>query len=433
MTMQTRREFLKMAGALSGGLLLGSEMLFASTGSPLTSQQQKRISDIWHKERLRASLALAFSQSFQNDLLTTMGKESASNRRAVLNEIVNLFHVDLSLTSDGTLLYTTEQLKAMELGTFPSTAMTNRYNDLKHEGSSSIIDAFVTLTKVTVDAITQIQNTLSSFTSYSKIQDNLNYLIDSGMGHYWAINQELNTLGVVEGCCRAGSDYCKTPAEYPIAYGTDHIDGDLTLSGSQRHALAHMWSEEKMAHDAYEVVYSLYPHLRLFYNIGHWSEVQHMSAVEELVALYNIDVNDYSNTDAHYKPQELRAMGRGDYAISDFEDRYNDTILPYAQQSDINALQIGCMVEVQDIRDLTGFLGQVNGNKYLKKTFEYLIAGSQSHYWAFHYALIQRGVSDGCCSAGGDYCKTPDEYPSGSGDGLLAALWNARRGKRCLA
>ena len=431
--MRTRRDFLKMAGALSGGLLLGREILIADTNSPLTTQQQKQIADIWHDERLRASLALAFSRTFQNDLLTTMGKEGASNRRAVLDEIVNLFHVDVSLTSSGQLLYTTEQLKAMALGTFPSTAMTNRYNDLKNEGLSSMIDAFVTLTKVTVDAIETMQNAVPSFSGHSKIRDNINYLIDSSMGHYWAINQTLITMGVTEGCCRAGSDYCKTPAEYPIAYGTDHIDSDLTLTGSQRHALAHMWSEEKMAHDAYEVVYSLYPHLRLFYNIGHWSEVQHMSAVEELVALYNIDVNDYSNPDAHYKPQELRAMGAGDYAISDFEDRYNDTILPYAQQSDIKALQIGCMVEVQDIRDLTGFLGQVGENKYLEKTFNYLVAGSQSHYWAFHYALIERGVTDGCCSAGGDYCKTPDEYPSGSGDTLLAALWNSKKGKKCLA
>ena len=425
--MRTRREFLKTAGALSGGLLLGSEMLMASNGSPLTTQQQKLLSEIWHNERLRASLALAFFQEFPNNLLTKMGKESASNRRAVIDEVVNLFNVDLSLTSDAQLLYTTEQLKAMALGTFPSTSMTNRYDTLKNEGLSSTSDAFVALTKVSVDAINAMQSALPSFSGHSKIQDNINYLIDGSMGHYWAIHQELIGMDITLGCCSAGNSYCKTPAEYPIAYGTDHINNDLTLTDSQRHALAHMWSEEKMAHDAYEVVYSLYPHLRLFYNIGHWSEMQHMSAVEELVALYNIDVNDYSNTDAHYDEQALRAMGSGDYAISDFEDRYSNTILPYAQQSDIKSLQIGCMVEVQDIWDLKGFLGQVGGNKYLEKTFNYLVAGSQSHYWAFHYALIQRGVTDGCCSAGGSYCKTPEEYPSGSGDTLLASLWNRKR------
>jgi hypothetical protein len=87
------------------------------------------------------------------------------------------------------------------------------------------------------------------------------------------------------------------------------------------------------------------------------------------------------------------------------------------------------MVEVQDIRDLTGFLGQNTGssyNQYIDRTFKYLIAGSQSHYWAYHYALIERGVANGCCSVGADYCKTPQEFPSGSGDKLLAKLWDRK-------
>ena len=414
-----------MAGMISGGAMLGSTPLFAAGGSVLSTSLQEMLSDIWHRERLRASLAQAFSANFHgNDLLATMGDQSASNRRAVIDEVVNLFKVDLSLTTNGKLLYTTEQLKAMKLGNFPSTAMSDEYNHLKSQGMSSEKDALLTLTKVAVDGINKMQSSLSFFGSHKKIQENLTYLIDGSMGHYWAINQKLISMGTADGCCAAGSNYCKTPKEYPVAYGIDHIDSDLTLTSEQRHALAHMWSEEKMAHDAYEAVYGLYPYLRLFYNIGHWSEVQHMHAVEELVSLYNIDVNDYSNADAHYKPQVLRAMKAGDYAISDFKNRYNNTLIPIAQQSDIEALKIGCITEVQDIRDLTGFLGQVGNNPYLEKTFKYLIAGSQSHYWAFHYALIQRGVTNGCCSAGNDYCKTADEYPSGSGDKLLAALWN---------
>ena len=420
--MKSRRDFLKMVGAVSGSMMIGQN-LFAES-SVLSQKQQTMISEIWHTERLRASLALEFSKNFGDDLLTTMGTWSASNRRAVIDEVVNLYDIDLRLTENGYLLYTNEQLKNMELGNFPSTAMTDKYNALKNEGLKSIEEAFLTLTKVNVDFIEKMKHTLSYFESYKKIKENIIYLIDSTMGQYWAMNQKLIRLGVDGGCCKAGKKYCKTPAEYPIAYGIDHVDGDLTLTSEQRHALAWMWSEEKMAHDAYEVVYTLYPYLRLFYNIGHWSESQHKSAVEELVALYNIDVNDYSNENSHYNPEELKAMKKGDYAISDFEDRYKNVLLPYAKKSDIKALQLGCIVEVQDIRDLSGFLGEVEKNKYLKRTFEYLISGSQSHYWAFHYALIQMGVKEGCCSVGSDYCKSPDEYPSGSGDGMLACLWN---------
>ena len=420
--MKNRRDFLKMVSAISGGMLVSETLLFANEVL-LSKKQQTMISEIWHTERLRASLALEFSKKFNDDLLNTMGTWTASNARSVIDEIVNLFNVDLRLTENGYLLYTNEQLKNMPLGKFPSTAMTDKFNSLKNEGLKSISDAFLTLTKVNVDYIEKMKSYLPFF-SYEKIKENITYLIDSRIGGYWAINQKLIRLGVEGGCCKAGKTYCKTPTEYPIAYGIDHIDDDLTLTSEQRHALAHMWSEEKMAHDAYEVVYPLYPYLRLFYNIGHWSEVQHKSAVEELVALYNIDVNDYSNPNAHYDPDELKAMKRGDYAISDFEDRYKNVLIPYAKKDDIHALKLGCMVEVQDIRDLTGFLGEVGKNKYLKRTFEYLISGSQSHYWAFHYALIQMGVKEGCCSVGSDYCKTPDEYPSGSGDEMLACLWN---------
>jgi hypothetical protein len=265
---------------------------------------------------------------------------------------------------------------------------------------------------------------LDTFSPTDKATENLTYLLDGATGHYWALDRELIKIGVVKGACEAGDEFCKTPNNYPIAYGRDHLTNPKPLTNEQRHALAHMWSEEKMAHDAFETVYVVYPHLRLFYNIGHWSEVQHMTAVEELVALYNIDVNDYSNPQKHYEPEKLRKMGPGDYAIEDFETRYNETLLPYAVQGDIYALKLGCMVEVQDIRDLTQFLKQNNGNPYIERTFNYLVAGSQSHYWAYHYALIERGIKGGCCSVGEDYCKDASEFPAGSGKPDLAMLWN---------
>jgi hypothetical protein len=249
------------------------------------------------------------------------------------------------------------------------------------------------------------------------------------MGHYWAIDQELKKDNLAtNGCCEAGSKYCKTHNEYHITLGTDHATAPK-LTMDQKHALAYMWSEEKMAHDAFETVYSVYPDLRIFYNIGHWSEVQHMTAVEELIALYNFDILDYGNEDGIYDQEKLRALETGKYAIYDFEDRYENTLLPYALKGDMYALKLGCMVEVQDIRDLKGFLGQNVGsiyNQYIDRTFNYLISGSQSHYWAYHYMLIQKGEEQGCCCLGEEYCKTPQEFPSGSGDRLLAKLWNRK-------
>ena len=33
--------------------------------------------------------------------------------------------------------------------------------------------------------------------------------------HYWAFDSALKALGVTDGCCAVGADYCKTTDEYP--------------------------------------------------------------------------------------------------------------------------------------------------------------------------------------------------------------------------
>jgi len=418
----SRRDFLKYTAA-SGTLAMAPSLLQAQTPSSLSPKQREAIAQLWQDEKLTWDLAQAWGKEYDIELLKTIGNWSALNRKSVLNEIVKLYNIDLSETQDAKLLYSTEQIINMPSGEFASTKLQERFDTLKSQGLSSLKDALLNMVKLSVDNITKTKEYIGYFAPTEKAVQNLIYLNDSSMGHYWALNKELLKIGVKKGCCEAGSEYCKSANEYTVSYGRDHISDPKALNSEQRHALAHMWSEEKMAHDAFETVYTVYPHLRLFYNIGHWSEVQHLSAVEELIALYDIDINDYDNSDKHYDKDTLANMGPGDYAISDFEDRYQNVLLPYAVQSDIAALQLGCMVEVQDVRDLTQFLGQ-NDNPYIDRTFKYLIEGSQTHYWAYHYALIQRGVSEGCCSAGKDYCKDTVEFPAGSGQEELAMRWN---------
>jgi hypothetical protein len=430
-----RRNFLKVAGVLSSVALMPNIVEANSQMSNgLSAAQESAIAELWQLEKLRGDLSRSFSSTHSSEkTFGQFGTFAATNRKAVLNELVKLYRIDLSKLENSTLLYTTEQIINMGAGTFASTTLQGEYDTRKNGGSSSPKDAYLVLTKLLVDTIDKTDGYITSlFDSNKKIKDNLTYLNDGAMGHYWHIDRNLKNLGSSQGCCEAGTSYCKTQTQYPVSLGVDHSTAPQ-LSNEQKHALTHMWSEEKMAHDAFEIVFTVYPRLRLFYNIGHWSEVQHMTAVEELISFYNFDVLDYQNTDAYYDEAKLRALSPGQYAIQDFEDRFSNVLLPYATQpgtleeKEKNALKLGCMVEIQDIRDLTGFLGQNTGsnyNQYIEKTFRYLVAGSQSHYWAYHYALVERGEPTGCCCAGNDYCKTPEEFPSGSGDMLLAKLWN---------
>lgn len=183
-----------------------------------------------------------------------------------------------------------------------------------------------------------------------------------------------------------------------------------TLDSETKYALAHMWNEEKLAYDIYLALYKLYPDTKQFYNIATKSEVKHISAVEDLVKRYDINITNLGDYTIDYSEAELRALKAGEFAVPKIQTLY-DQLYAQGKISKIEALGVGCMVEVVDVDDLDEFIKLSSDANDLIATFEYLKKGSFNHYWAFDKGLKNSGVSDGCCSLGSSYCKTQDEYP----------------------
>jgi hypothetical protein len=179
-------------------------------------------------------------------------------------------------------------------------------------------------------------------------------------------------------------------------------------------ALAHMWNEEKLAKDIYLAMYDLTGN-QTFYNIASQSETQHQESVQNLIAAYDLNILD-PDYGTGYSADALAAYGPGQYSIDAIKDLY-DALYAKGSQSEVDALQVGCMVEVTDINDLDDELAKVQDYSNITTTFEFLRDGSYNHYWAFDRALKAIGVNDGCCSLGAEYCKTPEEYPSQNGGG----------------
>lgn len=422
---EKRRSFMKLAGASL--MTLNSTASFAEEiqDNGLSVAQEQALAYLWNYEKMQKDIFTQLHSSYnQVELFETFSSYSKVSQKAVVEEVVKLYQIDI--TSTGAIIIANESdLRNMPVGEFGLSELTTIYTDFISEASSAK-DAILVSAKAVVKEINKIDATLALFTNHVKITENLKYLKSSSMGQYWAIDHELKLNHDSAGCSEAGELYDKDKDEYPVSYGNkDAKEGELTLL--QRKNLVHMWSEEKMARDAYEIAYTLYPDLRLFYNIGHWSETQHMHAVEELIALYDIDVYDYTYPlpKAHYNASTLREIPSKEYPIQVFDSTVT-THLNEAVLSKVDALKVGCRVEIQDVKDLRQFLDQNNGNKYIEETFKYLISGSQSHYWSFHYALKALGITNGCCSAGADYCKTAQDFPSGSGNIELAKLWNQR-------
>ena len=202
--------------------------------------------------------------------------------------------------------------------------------------------------------------------------------------------------------------------------GCGGSSGDSTtepteLTKDQKYALAYMWNEEKLAKDIYLALNDLTPH-RTLYQIGSGAEVQHESVVEDLVMRYDINITNLKDYTVNYSEEELRALGPGQYAVPEVQKLYN-ALYAKGSQSLQDALEVGCMVEVTDVNDLNEYIAIAADKEDLVKTFTNLRSGSYNHYWAFDRALKNIGISDGCCSLGEAYCKTPEEYPAENGRG----------------
>jgi len=184
-------------------------------------------------------------------------------------------------------------------------------------------------------------------------------------------------------------------------------DTTVALSEEQKYALAYMWHEEKLAYDIYYVLNNLYPTNQLA-NIQN-SETTHIQAVEDLVVAYDINITNLEDYTVNYSESELRNMAVGEYAVPEVKALY-DTLYAKGAQSQRDALEVGCMVEVTDISDLEGYIATAQGKADLVETFEFLRDGSYNHYWAFDKGLKNIGVSEGCCALGDEWCHP--EYPN---------------------
>jgi hypothetical protein len=187
------------------------------------------------------------------------------------------------------------------------------------------------------------------------------------------------------------------------------------LNATQKYSIAYMWNEEKLAHDVYLALYSKYPNLYTLKNIAEQSESTHMSMVEELAKKYDLNITNYQNDYKEYfDANALAQYGLGEFFLPQISDLYTQ-LYNLGSQSQIDALKVGCMIEVTDIDDLDKWIADAGDAADIVVVFNNLRNGSYHHYWAFDAALKSLGVSEGCCAAGEQYCKTPEEYPISTG------------------
>lgn len=145
------------------------------------------------------------------------------------------------------------------------------------------------------------------------------------------------------------------------------------ISTTERDDVCWMREEEKLARDAYIVLFDEWE-LQIHDNIVD-AEQSHMDAMVGLVELYDL-VDPATGTVGTFTNDELQAL--------------YDELIEWGHQSTIDSLKVGCRIEETDIRDIQVRIDRTD-EPAITLVYENLLKGSRNHLRAFYRTLTRRG------------------------------------------
>ncbi len=264
---------------------------------------------------------------------------------------------------------------------------------------------------IAADTIEKL-NELSTNLSFSDLNEStlmtLNSTYNLGLDKNGDGDLDVNSTEAVEHMNKSVYEWNKEhPQENSKGAGFNLDDYLPTPSLTQplKDSLAYMGNEERLAYDVYLNLYDYHLQssdiaIKQLYNIATNAESKHIAIVQSLVQRYDLnatDLTDVNETVVNDNNMSATTMPRGVYDIQKIQDLY-DSLYALGQNSQEDALKVGCMVEVTDIDDLDKYITQAQDSNAtdIEAAFNTLRDGSYNHYWAFDKALKNIGVTNGC-------------------------------------
>lgn len=151
-----------------------------------------------------------------------------------------------------------------------------------------------------------------------------------------------------------------------------------SLSSAEQNSLAYMREEEKLAHDVYLQLQSLWgSNTQIFGNIAA-SESTHTEAVRQLLVRYKL-------------PDPTAALPAGQFDNSVLQALYTQLVAT-GNRSLTDALKVGAAIEELDMIDILAAYNSVD-NEDIRRVYDNLLKGSRNHLRSFVNTLSAQGVT----------------------------------------
>ena len=181
---------------------------------PLTEEQKYSLAYMWHEEKLAYEIYLELNAVNPASQFVNIATTSEIKHIALVQQLVAWYDLNISnVGGDYMIEYSQDELANMPRGVFAIEPLQDLYDTLYAKGKASPQDSFEVGCMVEVVDVNDLEVYITEAGTNAALVDTFTILRDGSYKHYWSFDSGLKNLGVTDGCCSLGSDYCKP--DYP--------------------------------------------------------------------------------------------------------------------------------------------------------------------------------------------------------------------------
>ncbi len=198
-----------------------SSMSSSSAAADLLSDEQKyTLAYMWNEEKLAKDIYLALNDVHPSQTLYNIATRAEVQHQASVEALVQAYDINITNLDDYTRNYSESELRAFLPGEFGIAKIQDLYDLLYAKGVQSAQDALEVGCMVEVTDINDLDEDIAVAQGIDDIVTVFTNLRQGSYNHYWAFDRALKNMGVADGCCVLGAEYCKSAEEYPSQNGS---------------------------------------------------------------------------------------------------------------------------------------------------------------------------------------------------------------------
>ena len=179
----------------------------------LTDEQKYSLAYMWNEEKLAKELYLELNSIYPTKQLSNIANNSEIKHIEYVQNLVQWYDINISDIPDYEIRYSADELNSIPIGEFNVQEVQELYDILYSKGEISQRDSLEVGCMVEVTDVVDLNEYISIANSNQALLDTFYLLRDGSYNHYWAFDKGLKDIGVYDGCCSLGTQYCHT--EYP--------------------------------------------------------------------------------------------------------------------------------------------------------------------------------------------------------------------------